>query len=227
MAGGPGARGADASAQIGPLRYPDSCVLQFARAPVPGEAKTRLIPALGPRRAALVHRHMTRAVCAALARAQLCRHELWIDRPHPFFLRLGATLRQQQGAGLGERLAHAARESLRRRRCVLLIGSDCLQLDTAYLRGALDSLHAGCDAALGPAADGGYVLLGLRRFDESLFRDMPWGGPEVARITRQRLAALGWRVELLAERQDVDTPDALRLLPATLRRRLAQASGGT
>ena len=207
------------------LPYPDSCVLQFARAPLPGKVKTRLIPALGARRATLAHRGMTRAVFAGIRDARLCAHELWVDRPHPFFARF-APVRRQRGRSLGERMAYAARDGLGRWRCVLLVGSDCLELDPRYLRRALDGLAAGADAVLGLAEDGGYVLLGLRRFDQRLFRGMPWSSPALARATRRRLAGMRWRVDTLPARRDVDTVDDLAALPTPLRRQLRRPAVG-
>jgi hypothetical protein len=65
------------------------------------------------------------------------------------------------------------------------------------------------DAVLGPAVDGGYVLLGLRRAESALFTDMPWGGDRVAEITRERMAALGWRWRELPALRDVDRPEDL------------------
>ena len=72
------------------------------------------------------------------------------------------------------------------------------------------------DAVLGPALDGGYVLLGLRRVDDSLFERMPWGSDRVAALTGQRLDALGWHWSRLACLRDIDRPEDLVYLPADL-----------
>ena len=98
---------------------------------------------------------------------------------------------------------------------VILTGSDCPVMTPNYLHGAAAAL-ADHDAVMGPAKDGGYVLLGLRRSHASLFTDMRWGGGRVLAETRQRLADLGWSYHTLATLWDVDTPAALRRWHRTL-----------
>ncbi len=127
----------------------------------------------------------------------------------------GLTLHQQRGEDLGERLLAASADALGRADSVALIGSDCPELDTAYLAQAFDALRStGVDAVLGPAADGGYVLLALRRAEPALFTEMPWGGDQVAAITRERMAALGWRWRELPVLRDVDRPPDLLWYPS-------------
>jgi hypothetical protein len=146
------------------------------------------------------------------------------DASHPVFAALAATyglrLEVQQGADLGARMGHAVRTTLAPKAAapggaavdrVILIGCDCPDLDAAYLTKAVRTLDR-ADAVLGPAADGGYVLLGLRQFDAGLFRDMPWGGAEVAELTRARLRALGRRWQELPVLRDLDRPEDLDLL---------------
>jgi glycosyltransferase A (GT-A) superfamily protein (DUF2064 family) len=91
---------------------------------------------------------------------------------------------------------------------VVLIGTDCPPLDGDYLARALAAM-ADRDAVLGPAEDGGYVLLGLWRAAPELFADMPWGTDRVAALTRQRMAALGWRWAELPMLWDLDRPEDL------------------
>jgi glycosyltransferase A (GT-A) superfamily protein (DUF2064 family) len=88
---------------------------------------------------------------------------------------------------------------------VVLIGTDCPELSAAYVVSALEELN-GQDAVLGPAEDGGYVLLGLRRSAPELFRDIPWGGDGVAAYTRARMGDLGWCWRELPVLWDVDRP---------------------
>ena len=94
----------------------------------------------------------------------------------------------------------------------ILVGCDCPALTPDYLGAAAASLAAGNDAVLGPAEDGGYVLIALTRADRSLFERVDWGGADVLETTRERLRGLRWRWRELATLWDVDRPgDLLRL----------------
>jgi rSAM/selenodomain-associated transferase 1 len=196
------------------VQHPEARILIFAKAPEPGRVKTRLIPALGPEGAAALHGELLSGVIARLAAARVAPIELWCS-PDPNaapFPRLAAEHRlacyRQHGPDLGERMAHAAADALGRGGPVVLIGTDCPPLDGDYLARALAAM-ADRDAVLGPAEDGGYVLLGLWRAAPELFADMPWGSDRVAALTRQRMAALGWRWAELPMLWDLDRPEDL------------------
>ncbi|HXG29113.1 MAG TPA: TIGR04282 family arsenosugar biosynthesis glycosyltransferase [Nevskiales bacterium] len=197
-------------------------VLVFAKAPQPGVVKTRLIPALGPEGAArLAQRMLTHTVQQALASAVgdvvLCTspaptHPAWQDA-------LPAALAQQlcwvdQGAGdLGERLWRMAEHHAAAGHALLFIGTDCPALDAAALHAVVQGLHTH-DAVLVPSTDGGYVALGVREPHPRLFADMPWSTPEVAAVTRARMAALGWHWAEAPALTDIDEPEHLAALPA-------------
>lgn len=119
-----------------------------------------------------------------------------------------------QGEGdLGARMAGAARRVLAGGERVLLIGTDCPALDAACLRAAADALDE-VEAVIVPSFDGGYVLLGLRRFDPSLFEGIAWSTSTVAATTRARLAALAWPYRELPALHDIDVPADLVHLPS-------------
>ncbi|MEO6696755.1 MAG: TIGR04282 family arsenosugar biosynthesis glycosyltransferase [Gammaproteobacteria bacterium] len=193
----------------------DACIMVFAKTPVAGTVKTRLIPALGAQGAATLHATLTRHSIATAVEARLCPVELWCspDANHPFFARCrkdyGVTLRQQQGDDLGGRMSKAFDTVLQQCSYAVIIGTDCPTLTIQDLRTALTALHEGFDAVIGPAEDGGYVLIGLRRSDPSLFEDIAWGGGEVLAVTRERLKRLQWRWHELAPHWDVDRPEDL------------------
>jgi len=178
-------------------------IIVFARAPVPGAAKTRLIPKLGAWRAARLHERLTRH---ALRTARLAsgRVELHGTRRHSFFRRLGVAFRLQRGRDLGERMVHALSKA---RRPAILIGTDCPVLTSADLRRAARWLRGGCDAVLAPAEDGGYALIGLRRARKEFFEGILWGGPQVYADTVKRLAGYRWRA--LRRVWDLDRPGDL------------------
>jgi rSAM/selenodomain-associated transferase 1 len=197
----------------------DVRLLVFGRAPVAGQVKTRLIPALGAEGAARLHRRLMEDVVDRLCASGLAAVELWVtpDASHPCFARLAARwpldVQVQQGEDLGMRLAHAARSALARAEAVVLIGTDCPELSPDYLAAAMERLEHR-DAVLGPALDGGYVLLGLRHMADALFEGMPWGSDRVAELTGRRLDALGWSWSRLPPLRDIDRPEDLAYLPA-------------
>ncbi|MGQ9425916.1 TIGR04282 family arsenosugar biosynthesis glycosyltransferase [Gilvimarinus sp. F26214L] len=208
--------------------HPDYCILQFARSPVGAQVKTRLASVLDAQGRLELHSAMLERVALQSVRAGVCPVQLWVDGSvdHPLLQRLfrdhSIGLHVQQGADLGQRMANAARGAAGRYAGIILVGSDCPFLDGDYLRQAVQALDSG-DAVLGPAADGGYVLLGLRAVHSDLFDRMPWGTDRVFAITRARIRALGWSCSLLPTLPDIDRPEDLPLLghrsfPPSLRR---------
>jgi len=196
-------------------------VIVFAKAPLPGHAKTRLAVALGDAGAALLaermmHATVDAAVAADVGPVQLC---VTPDSNHPAFAaaqQRHAILITHQGDGdLGERMARAFRHVLASHGRALLIGTDAPQLDAAYLRAAAGALD-GVDAVFGPAADGGYTLVGLKRPAPELFLQMRWSHDSVMSQTRQRLAQLRLRHAELPVLHDVDHPADLIHLPPHL-----------
>jgi rSAM/selenodomain-associated transferase 1 len=194
------------------------CILQFAKAPVPGGCKTRLQPRFTPAQSAAVARALTSAVTRALEQAPAGWDvALCCDDPDDAFLR---ALAQQRGFGrctqgpgdLGERMGRAAQDALHRHAAVLIVGSDCVDYDRAYLEEATLALERGFDAVLGPAIDGGYVLIGLRRAAAGLFENIEWGTGLVAEQQRERLRRCGLRWHELPPRADLDRPEDLGML---------------
>ncbi len=179
---------------------------------MPGYVKTRLIPALGAEGAASLYTGLLKQTVESVVAADLAPVQLWCapDSANAFFQRLASQydllLCDQSGTGLGERMHHAAGLALKASDAVLLMGADCPLLSGVHLAQALQWLMDGEDAVLGPAEDGGYVLLGLRQNSAALFEEMPWGSDQVLELTRRRLAGLGWRWQELEPLWDLDRP---------------------
>lgn len=194
-------------------------IIVFAKAPVPGQAKTRLIPRLGAWRAARLHARLIRDTIELALAARCGAVELHGTRPHSFFRDLKVCFRLQRGRDLGERMYQAL---ARARRPAILIGTDCPALTPADLRRALRWLHIGYDAVLAPAEDGGYALIGAKRAQHDWFKGIEWGGPSVYAETAKKLE--GWRWRTLRRVWDVDRPEdvarlrSLRLASASRRR---------
>ena len=189
----------------------------FAKAPIPGQAKTRLIPALGAAGAARLQARLLWRTLETARAARLGGVSLWChpDCGHPDFAAcraaFGTELFEQRGADLGERMLSAF-AALCPSGPVLLIGTDCPALSANALRLAADTLRAGREAVFLPAEDGGYALVGLRQPHPLLFGAMPWGTGQVMAETRARLARLRWRWAEPLRVWDVDHPeDLLRL----------------
>lgn len=183
-------------------------VSMFARYPTPGAAKTRLIPALGPDGAAMVHRRLVDRIVAALRAsglpfevrttgAPIADFADWLGDDIPFV---------DQGEGdLGARLARVGAPGI-------VIGADAPGLTADVLRRAAAALDD-APAVIGPAVDGGYTLLGYRDPAPFLFDAMPWGTGTVFAETMRRLDARGWRTIRLEPLEDIDRPEDLARWP--------------
>jgi uncharacterized protein len=192
-------------------------IIVFAKAPVPGRVKTRLIPALGAEGAAdLAARmlHDTWATASAVpdAEAEVCTDPAPGDGAWAGRLPEGTNVTAQGKGDLGARLARAAARAVGKGDRVLLIGTDCPGLTERRLRAACRDLETH-DAVIHPTFDGGYALLGLARFDPSIFMDIAWSSESVARETIGRIGALGWRLHLAETLHDIDRPEDLAALP--------------
>ncbi len=190
----------------------------MARAPVPGETKTRLIPRIGADGAARLQRELTlRALQTATdAAPQAVTLFTAGETQHPFWdecaARFGMPLIEQGGAHLGVRMLHALHTLLQTCECAALIGTDCPALRPEHLIALRDGLDTACMAFI-PAEDGGYVAVAARETVAAAFGALDWGTASVMAQTRDALSAAGWRqgrqwVELSAL-WDVDLPDDL------------------
>jgi rSAM/selenodomain-associated transferase 1 len=189
-----------------PVAVPSVRVALFTRWPEAGKAKTRLIPALGPHGAADLHRRLTERTVATV-RAACLPLEIRSTGADPAAFRdwLGIADVVDQGAGdLGARLARAAAQLP-----VLLLGADVPGLLPHHLIDAAGAL-AQQPAVIGPAADGGYWLLGLAVPQPAVFDDIAWGTGSVLATTLARLPA---GTPHLATLSDLDTPDDLAHWP--------------
>ncbi len=205
-----------ASAHASCYRFPDSRLLIFAKAPIPGRVKTRLAGRLGSHSAAHIYKQLLYQTVTIACSTRLSPVELWCapDTRHCFFTacrqHFGVRLRRQCMGDLGQRMNHALNQVLAKHRYALLIGGDCMSLGTAELQQAFEYLDTGNDVVLGPAMDGGYVLVGLRRPSPMLFRGIAWGTPTVLAATRQRLQRAALSSAELPLGWDVDTPADLQ-----------------
>jgi len=185
----------------------------FAKTPLPGRVKTRLGPALSPEEGAELYRCM---LLDTVARVRVLSVDtvIFFDGDEAVFRDLapGALLVRQHGGGLGERLEHAFEElGALGYRARVVIGTDAPDLPLGYIAEAFRRIEAGSDAVFGPAEDGGYYLVALGGATGGLFRDIPWSGPQVLALSRERARAAGFTTALLPAWYDVDSfEDLLR-----------------
>jgi len=195
------------------FRYPDACILVFARAPVYGQVKTRLAAGVGRDSALAVYRQLLEHTLDMVAESCLAPVELHLDGDpeHPFVGRIarrtGATIVAQRDGDLGRRMYLALKGALRQRSSALVIGSDCPVLDAGYLDRALQQLECGTEVVVGPSEDGGYVLIGATRADERVFRGIRWSCDSVMQQTRDALCRADIEFAELETLWDIDHPE--------------------
>ncbi len=182
-----------------------TAALVVAKAPVPGRVKTRLFPPLSPTEAAAVAEAALADTLDAVARCAADRLVVVLDGEPGPWLPPGFEVVAQRGSGLDERLAAAWRDV---GAAGVQIGMDTPQLVPGDLDAALASLDRH-DAALGPATDGGWWAIALRRPDPACFLGVPMSEDVTGLAQRQRLADLGLTVAPLPTLRDIDTADDL------------------
>jgi rSAM/selenodomain-associated transferase 1 len=190
-------------------------VILFTRYPVPGIAKTRLIPAIGPDRAAVLHGRMTESIVEQLAASSLSDVDVEVrftgatESAMRSWLGKRWLYRAQGDGDLGTRLTEAFQVAFHEGApAVMAIGADVPRLASEILRSALDDLRTQ-DVVVGPTTDGGYYLIGMRAFHPELFTKIPWGTETVFERTRDTAHESGLSLGLLPKLQDIDRPEDL------------------
>jgi rSAM/selenodomain-associated transferase 1 len=185
-------------------------LLVFTRYPEPGRVKTRLIPAVGDEDACNIHKEMADHTLKRLSsfRQQI---EICFDSGSETLMKkwLGEDLsyKPQSGGDLGSRMKNAfAAAFLAGKKHVVAVGTDCPGLSEKHIYQAF-SLLQNADLVLGPAADGGYYLIGMHTLQSNLFQDIRWGSGEVLQQTLLAARKLGLKIALLEELTDVDRPE--------------------
>lgn len=201
----------------------DEALILMAKAPLPGLVKTRMRPFLGPRGAADFYSCLLADVAGEAAELGGVRRYLFYLPPEgrshflpdPFSL---FQLREQAGNDLGERMAGAMNEAFSGgARSVVVIGADCPALSARRIRSAFRELSDRADAVFGPAADGGFYLVGLNTAVPSLFPGIEWSTRTVLQTILSRCRCAGMTYALLPVEADVDKGEDLGALRAWMR----------
>lgn len=193
---------------------PDSVAMAiFAKAPVPGEVKTRLIAALGAEHAALLHGALVeRAIVVAQgidADIELCCAP---DRSHSFFAAceedFDIALAEQGDGDLGARMLRTLNRLLVDYDAAIIIGADCVTITTQHLHNVIAALRM-LDVVLTPAEDGGYVLIAARKTHAAMFDAIAWGSDGVLVQQRAALTAAKLTWQEMETLWDIDRPEDL------------------
>lgn len=190
----------------------------FAKAPIAGEVKTRLLSSMDAQETTALYERLIWHSLNTAVRSNVGPVELWCapSTDHPFFKdcagRFRIELHPQTEGDLGRRMADAFQKALKKADAALLMGADCPSLSPDDLKEAARYLSQGNQAVIGPAEDGGYVVIGLQQYEPSLFEGISWGTGAVLEETRQRLGRLGWNWHELPEKWDVDRPEDVERL---------------
>jgi uncharacterized protein len=199
----------------------DASLVVIAKAPLPGHAKTRLIPGLGESGAAALATACLEDTLWAVVEATAKRRVLVLagdPGPAPEWLPRVAgreiEVWPQRDGDLGNRLAGALADT--GATPALLVGMDTPQINASLLEAAIAELCAdGVDAVLGPASDGGWWAIGLREADETVFDGVPMSSSATGASQRRRLADLGLSFRELEQLRDIDTLEDARAVAAT------------
>ncbi|MDW7740589.1 MAG: TIGR04282 family arsenosugar biosynthesis glycosyltransferase [Bacillota bacterium] len=186
----------------------------FTRYPEAGQVKTRLIPTLGIAGAAALHRKMTEQT---ITKTSLFKGEIEVrftgGNLNLMKKWLGNNLlyREQIGSNLGISMNNAMADAFfEKKNKAVIIGTDCPGLRLDHINSAFDELDRS-DLVLGPAHDGGYYLIGLRKIQKELFKGITWGSDKVYQQTLDAAARLNLRITELKCLADVDKPEDLAL----------------
>jgi rSAM/selenodomain-associated transferase 1 len=189
-------------------------VAVFAKAPIPGTVKTRLMPPLTPVQAARLHAAFVEDTLRRVAALDVVRVLAYAPQPRdPFLqrcaLRHGARTMPQGSGDLGARMQRVAGRLLARFPKVVIIGTDSPTMPIALIERALRTLDR-AEIVFGPSEDGGYYLLGQRRLHPEIFAGITWGSGDVLAATLERIPRVP--VAMLPPWYDVDRPSDLERL---------------
>lgn len=204
----------------------NTCLIVFAKNPMPNQVKTRLLPKLSPEQAASLYRAFLLDWCEVLT--ELSDIDLVVAYTPPEsqpnmqeLIGNDVSYIPQEGANLGERLTSATQWAADNEyQKILLVGSDSPTLPLSYISQAIDGLDS-CNIVIGPSMDGGYYLIGfstegLNERVPFIFEDIAWSTSQVFQQTVERISTMNVTLKLLPFWYDVDTPEDLSFLHAHL-----------
>ncbi len=193
----------------------ENIILCFCKQPDAGLVKSRLAQDLGDKNAAKIYRIL---LDKTLSNVHLTKIKTYLycypNTNHSVLRQYGTKfnfeLRAQSNGDLGNKMYQAINHHLNENKNVVLIGTDCLEINSSYIKEAFNRLNTGNDIVLGPTEDGGYALIGLSKVDESIFENITWSTDQVFQYTQQKITNLGWKYATLSRVRDLDTLEDYR-----------------
>lgn len=185
-------------------------LLVFAKSPEAGKVKTRLIPDIGVTAATNLYKELLTRTLNSAANFSYLDKQLWLsgNKEHSFFNSFNKTnvfkIMKQSGLNLGEKMFNAFNHALIEYAYAVLIGCDCPSLTIQDFKTAATMLETDKDIVLGPAEDGGYYLIALKKNYIELFSDIEWGADSVFLTTLTKAKELNLNIGLLTKRIDID-----------------------
>lgn len=198
-----------------------TAVAVFLKYPTPGKVKTRLAATLGAGEAATYYSKMVHWVWEN-ALKDLPSHRFTIYffcdpyqslTDYKTLYQMPGTYCLQEGSDLGARLQNCVSSLFKAHDAVIVIGTDCIEIDSFLIEEAHNELHQGRELVLGPAHDGGYYLIGLTQQCPGLFSGMAWSTSTVFQETVKRAEIAGLKYHFLKTLSDIDTEDDLKTSP--------------
>ena len=201
-----------------PAEHSPCCLVLFSKPAQPGYVKTRLIGRLTPDQAAELHAAFLGDLLQRLSQGDFDLHVAWAQDSGTKPPDVGLATIVQKGETLGDRLYAALSKVSLNYSYVAAVGSDHPELPLSRVHEAFDKLRAGSDVVVGPAHDGGYYLIALKRaaVDRALFDGVKWSSASVLSTTLERCKSLGLVTEELEPAFDVDVPEDLDRLASSL-----------
>ena len=178
-------------------------IICFCKHPVSGLVKSRLAHGIGDENAAKTYRIL---LDETMRNVHLTKIETYLychpNSNHPVLKNYNTlydfNLRSQSKGNLGNKMYQAIKNHLNKNENVVLIGTDCIEIDTNYLLEAFVKLEQGNDIVLGPTEDGGYALIGLSKVNMSIFEDIAWSTDQVFKRTVEKISDLHWKFTALS-----------------------------
>lgn len=185
-----------------------NAVIVFQKNAELGKVKTRLAATLGDQQALDIYRHLIDKTYSQLSGISDADIFVYFSEFHEkSSLKIPHQTAVQKGVDLGERMKSAFEEVFAKGyKRVILIGTDCPDIETNILNQALQELLSN-DAVFGPALDGGYYLIGLKEVYSEIFENIPWSTDKVLQLTEKQLNKRKLTYSLLKPLRDIDTPD--------------------
>jgi len=198
-----------------------TCLIIFAKSPIPGKVKTRLTPHITPTKAAeLYEAFIADTISTALKleceRITVAYSPIYAEMTFQRLCGLSVGYLPQKGHNLGERMKNAFKHSFDKGfKRTVIIGTDSPTIPLSYIRKAFDVLKE-VSVTIGPTLDGGYYLIGLSEQNDAIFDGVDWSTSNVFSQTLARIKTSNKKLCILPPWYDVDTPDSLEFLRSHL-----------